>query len=530
MKLQTKIVAIVLALVGSVASTLVAADYPQEESTRDITRLVAELAEHTARLEQLQSSMNRTDKESDLGSKHGTTTVRWLTQPVAQEEFIVSDEAAAVAPMVTNVTQTSAVAPSQGASLAFEPETSASGNRIRSKIIRAQANEGIYKIPESQPEMSSVEDAPNPASSEPAWGEPVYCGADSCCDTCCDACTQGCCDSSCCGGACGCSPCQRRPCTIVAGTEVLFLAPDINGHRVNWRHDQFAPTPAFNQQFGPLWDNADLDDFYVAPRIWLGVQGCKWGLLGRYFHLRAGENDFRPFDPLGTPPSYSFNANSIFEAYYTDLLVTRNFCLHGCKNQLQFGARYAAIEHHESIYGRVVVDNDTLSDAILDASARSNRRAHGTGLTFGLNGRKPLFCNSCAHWFYSAQSSILWGCTHLDVETDAAVVLADPSATAIAGSIDGARTAIDDDLFIGEIQAGIQWDFALRCLPAKAFFRTAFEYQYWDASSGFAAAGSFAGVQTTGGIPTDNQVSATASAPGIIVDLYGVSVATGFTW
>ena len=52
------------------------------------------------------------------------------------------------------------------------------------------------------------------------------------------------------------------------------------------------------------------------------------------------------------------------------------------------------------------------------------------------------------------------------------------------GPSTGLQPESSDDLFIGEVQAGIEWDFALRCLPAKAFFRTAFEYQYWDGSSG----------------------------------------------
>jgi hypothetical protein len=86
---------------------------------------------------------------------------------------------------------------------------------------------------------------------------------------------------------------------------------------------------------------------------------------------------------------------------------------------------------------------------------------------------------------------------------------------------------VSDDLFIGEIQVGIEWDFALRCLPAKAFFRTAFEYQYWDASTGSAASGSFARVDVNS---NTYQATTGSSAPGLIVDFVGLSVGTGFTW
>lgn len=512
-----KLLSITAGCLAMIGATWCNALWAAGNSADELSQLAAELAEKAAQLEQMQASFEAKSTRSD--SDTNTTTVRWLTEQDDNGSYVATDEDESVLlqrPIVNNVTHTTHAAP-RPAALAYRSELSAIGNVSASRVVRAQASEEIYDVPTEEPTLSGVGPAPTDSAGEPTWQDPLYCGASGCCD----ACAQGFCDS-CCGDGCCCQRCCRRPCTIVAGTEAVFLATDINGGRVNWRHDQFAPTPAFAQQFGPYWGDAALDDFYVAPRLWLGVQGCKWGIVGRYFHLRAGENDYQAFDPLASNPHYSFNANSIFEAYYTDLEVTRNFCLHGCKNQLSFGARYALLEHHESIYGRVVVD-----DGILEASARSNRQAHGTGLTFGLNGRKPLFPCSCAHWFYSARSSILWGCTHNDVETHAGVV-ANAGATAIAGTIDGARVALEDDLFIGEFQAGIQWDFALRCLPAKAFFRTAFEYQYWDASAGLAGSGSFAGV--TSSTPGDNQVLARALAPGLIVDMYGLSVATGFTW
>ena len=210
--------------------------------------------------------------------------------------------------------------------------------------------------------------------------------------------------------------------------------------------------------------------------------------------------------------------------------MTRNFCLHGCKNQFTFGARYALIEHHEAIYGRSITDEGSPDEGLLEGYARRNRQAHGTGLTMSLNGRKPLFCNSCAHFFYNVRSSILWGCTHNEVESETSAIASGGAVVAAAGSIDTATAIVDDDLFIGEVQVGLEWDFALRCLPAKAFFRTAFEYQYWDASRGLAASGSFAGIDAPLGASPDFQVTTGSAAPGLIVDFVGLTVGTGFTW
>ncbi len=523
MKKLLSITAICLAMVGtSWCNVLWAAG----QSTGDLSQLAAELAEKAAQLERMQASLE--SKSTRNSGDTQTTTVRWLTEQDDKGNFVATDEKPQQRPLVTSVTHSTPVAPRPAAS-AYRNDISAVGNIGTSRVIRAQANEEIYDLPAEEPAISSVGPTPDDSGAEPTWQDPLYCGATGCCD----ACAQGFCDS-CCGGGCACQRCCKRPCTIVAGTEAVFLSPDINGRRVTYEFEQLVNgTRTGLQQFGPYWDHADLNDFYVAPRIWLGVQGCKWGIVGRYFHLRAGENDFDSLQPWELYPDNDYNANSIFEAYYADLEVTRNFCLHGCKNQLSFGARYALIEHHESIYGRSFVRTDT-TDGILEGTTRANRSAHGTGLTFGLNGRKPLFPCSCAHWFYSARSSVLWGCNHSEVQTSAGVTVIPTDGSVpggSAGSIDGARTSVNDDLFIGEFQAGIQWDFALRCLPAKAFFRTAFEYQYWDASSGGAASGSFAGVQTTdGGDTNDYVVSTTADAPGLIVDLYGVSVATGFTW
>jgi len=408
--------------------------------------------------------------------------------------------------------------------------TVAQTNRLRSRVIRTQASE----VPSYTARAYANEDSASPGNAElqdfaadyngtenpAAWNNPVLEG-DICTDTCCDiSCDPGCCCGQCC-------PPRRR--IVIAGTEAVFLSPDINGGRVSFIFNEYEPTTS-TSHYGPAQDHADINDFYIAPRLWVGIQGECWGVVGRYFHLRAGEHDHDPSIPANRgsqTPIYDqgFDGNSLLEAYYADLELTRNFCLHGCKNQFSFGVRYADLEHHESIVGMVETE-----DGLINGGARANRRAYGTGLTFGLNGRKPLFCNSCAHWFYNVRSSVLWGCTRNEAETWAEAIVLDNSVTALAGSKDGAISANNDDLFIGEVQLGLEWNFAMRCLPAKSFFRLAAEYQYWDSSIGHAGSGSFSGFENTNTSTARVIGNTLADAPGLLVNMYGFHVGTGFTW
>ncbi len=393
-----------------------------------------------------------------------------------------------------------------------------------SQVVHAQGSEEIFytaqalqgEAEEIAPQLTDAPEANSPNEGSRADLGQATVSFDTCCSS---------------GASCRrCRPPRRR--IIVAGTEAVFLNPDINGNRSSFLFENFTVPSSYNYAPGSSFaKNADLDDLYIAPRLWLGIQGECWGVVGRYFHLRAGENDYDPFIPAArdinllpiTPVDEGFDVSSVFEAYYTDLELTRNFYHHGSKNQFTFGVRYALIEQNESVIAMAEVPQ-----GLINGGARSNRQAHGTGLTFGLNGRKPLFRNSCANWFYNVRSSILWGNATNSVETWSESILIDPTATAVAGSKDGAIAEVNDDLFIGEVQLGLEWNFAMRSLPAKSFFRLAFEYQYWDASTGGAASGSFSGFEVAS-VGT-SQGTASASAPGLRVDMLGFSVGTGFTW
>ncbi|NIL98048.1 MAG: hypothetical protein GTO76_09490 [Planctomycetales bacterium] len=277
--------------------------------------------------------------------------------------------------------------------------------------------------------------------------------------------------------------------------------------RYDMDDDQASTTHSF------VVDN--LDSIFAAPRFWIGVQGECWGVVGRFFRMTAGHAGHDPFFVPGAEPHTGYMANNLLDAYAIDLEVRRTFCFHDNKLYLGFGPRYALFEQDQSVTAFALVDDD-----ILTGTARSNRQAYGTGISLSFGGRHPLFCNSCAHFFFNMRASILWGCTHAEVQTSAS--LFDPEAT--AASYNGAASSIDDDLFIGEIQLGIEWDYQLQWLPANAFFRIAAEYQYWDASQGYAVSGSYADevdVVTS---------TAFAEADGLRMNLIGFSIGTGLTW
>ncbi len=342
-------------------------------------------------------------------------------------------------------------------------------------------------------------------------------------DGCSSGCSEGYYDVGCSEGV-GCCPPPARcapPLIWVAGVEATFLRPDLNSRDVSFEVEDFVnpKIDSFNAQ------TSAIDSLYVSPRLWLGVQGCKWGVIGRYWHLQAGEGDFDGFvDATGSydygRPGAGYFSNSRLEAYTIDLEVTRRFCLNDCWMQFSAGVRHASIQHDQSITGISDVD-----DGIVFGYSRANRLSRGTGVVLGLYGRKPLFPCSCVHWFYNVRFSTLWGPTETYAETNASI---QATAGANAGSVNGAHTAVDGDIFIGEIQLGLEWNYALQCVPARAFFRTAVEYQRWDGGAGFSSATSFAGM----GPPLNptSVATANASALGPQLDLVGLTFGTGLTW
>jgi hypothetical protein len=332
--------------------------------------------------------------------------------------------------------------------------------------------------------------------------------------------------------AVGCDP-PRPRLFWTAGVEATFLSPDLNSQGVNFEVQELDDLP-------PRYDfcstsSDDIDSFYASPRIWLGVQGCAWGANLRYWHLQAAEGAFDPsIGGLGTwddfdcgRPDLGFSSASNLEAYTIDLELTRRFCLHDCAMQGSVGIRHADIEHNESLFGLANTD-----EGLLTGTARANRLSRGTGILLGLYGRKPIYSCSSVHWFYNARWSALWGPTQTSAETFASVLTnSTGTPSGAAASVNGAYTNVDDTLFVGEIQLGLEWNYALQCVPAKAFFRAAIEYQRWDGGLGFSQSESFAGAEITAIPNVQNSIlTATAAASEPQMDLIGITLGTGLTW
>lgn len=348
-----------------------------------------------------------------------------------------------------------------------------------SPIEQVRWDEGLQPVSSRQEQI-----APGQVEYEPAPETATACGADACCPPC------------------------RLP-TWAFGTEATFLAPQYSSGDVSYLVSDVAADAS--RHFAVDEVNA----LTVAPRIWLGVQGPCWGIVGRYWHLRDSDTGHEPFSISPSDGDYGFLTNSRFEAYTVDLELTRAFCVHATKMTAAIGARYAAMEQHNSVLGFAAVDDD-----VLTGTARTGRSSYGTGFTVAFSGRHPLFCNSCANVFFNLRNSVVWGRSWIGADTSSTVVEPDGSAQAY----NGALADVSDHIYIGEVQLGIEWNYPLQCLPANALFRLAAEYQYWDAGEGEAYAQSFAeevGVA---------EGTATAYAQGLRTDLIGFSLGAGFTW
>lgn len=310
-------------------------------------------------------------------------------------------------------------------------------------------------------------------------------------------------------GACGCYSAKG----LIAGVEATFLWADVEGGGAG----SFTVFDAANNPVtGMTNGGSDISGEYgFAPRLWLGYQWDKWGLVGRYWDYRTDGRDFEPF--LGPPAPLGFESLTNLRLYTTDLELRRLYCHRGWEGYASFGVRYAHLEVASGLRNTTLLGNELLS-----ASALSGQAAHGTGLTGSLVGARPISKHSSAQLFWSARGSVLWGHSDNEVYTTASAISTLPAS---AAAFNGASGGGDNTLWIGEVQLGVQWTHQLRCLPGVAFLRVVGEYQYWDTDSdGGAMAFSVADINP------GSAILATATAGDTRVDLYGFGISTGFSW
>ncbi len=434
---------------------------------------------------------NRVDATTGKRTPNKTVTKSKAKTPMAAKAATTADGSDESAPASTHATaiKTKSVVKVAAKTPSTVPQkTAAVAKTVRTATAKQVVADAVGE--EALPDATAAE-AEREAASPPPVFQPAPAAAACACSS--TECTTGC-----------------RGATWIVGSEAVFLFPSLNTSSTEYFLTDLATDESV------AFDSGDIDQLFVTPRIWVGVQGNCFGLVGRYWRLSGSERDFDPlWVPSGDDIETGVMAMNRLDAYTADLEVTKagSFC--NTKLNWSMGVRYASIEQDTALQVLATVDDNWLV-----GTARSDRYAYGTGLTGGVESRTPLFCNSCAQLFWRLRGSVLWGDSYSEVETSS--TMTDPTGNAFA--VNGALLNDPTTMFIGEAAMGVEWNYALKWLPAAAFFRVAAEYQYWDASEGNTFAESFAGaVGEAEGISV-------ADAGGIAMDLVGFSVGTGITW
>lgn len=266
-----------------------------------------------------------------------------------------------------------------------------------------------------------------------------------------------------------------------------------------------------------------------TPRLWLGVAGdCGLGARVQYWQLSQSNSAFDFANPLVNPADLTgFNLDNGLELYTFDAEGTYEFSFGNWCMLSSLGMRYVGSKANSFVTGTEFVDIGGGSFDTVIGTASGGTSFYGTGVTFGIQAIRPLWCKPCGSvdLFLAGRGSALTG-------DSTAYAAATSSVTNTGFTAVAAQQAIAisdrDNLWIGEVQAGLQWTFNFdRCYcPTRAFARTYFEYQNWDGGdNAWAAAGTVAG---RAGV---DQVTSLAGATGINgLDLIGFGVAAGFYW
>jgi hypothetical protein len=302
-------------------------------------------------------------------------------------------------------------------------------------------------------------------------------------------------------------------CIFTAGVEATIFHVQTKGMFVDSQvtriGDVDIPTTTFDQSNSQVFDQITF-----SPRIWAGVQQDCLGIEARFWYLSDSTNRLDPYVAL--PPFTGDYTMDRVKAYTVDVEGTYSLCLWGSKFDTFFGFRYASFEAgQETQVTRQIAPAD-----FWQTQALTKFNFNGAGITMGFLGRTPCTCDGCINLVYGVRGSILWGDAERAVQTEASV----DEVTGSAASINSAFADNWDTAFIIEALVGIEWDHQLQCLPMCAFLRLGLEYQFWDmGGKGSANSTSFAFSGT-------GHAQSTASIGDVDTNMYGLTVATGFTW
>jgi len=266
--------------------------------------------------------------------------------------------------------------------------------------------------------------------------------------------------------------------------------------------------------------------FGSGIRTWLGLQRNGWGFRVQYSHFGNDEIDPDPCVPINGEPA--FEQAFYLQAYAVDIELTQGLCFGQWRIDSSFGARYARVERNSMVVGYGTLGNDVN----LYGFAMGANQLEGPGFTFSVGGRKPLHwcwlpCGFSAYWMY--RGSLLWADSSASVLTEATAITKDP--VGVANSRDKAFACQEgsENMYISEVQLGIQYERCLQCCPAVFFFRTGLEYQHWVTGDVVAQSNSFAFLQ---GDPSEfgGRVDAFSRAHDGELDLIGFMLGAGLTY
>lgn len=319
---------------------------------------------------------------------------------------------------------------------------------------------------------------------------------------------KGCGSGSCCGPV------------WVGGVEMLVLRPHVQGQRYQGSIAEIEGNRVDSRTYA-------LNQMGFSPRIWLGKQGPRWGLLTRFWYLNQSNMVADPYNGAANGDYRTFTAGNQLKAYTIDLEVNRRLNYRCWLMNLGVGVRHASLAYGTMASQGIFSDPTVAPGVDFLSSAYTKSNINATGLTVGLNGRRLLSPSHNLSMFWGLRGSFLLGKSSYSGFANGSVsdYVNDEFASGAAANY--ARS--NQNLFIGEVQLGVLWQQRLSCLPANVFVKLAAEYQYWG-SDRSVPLWNGANVSTGGGGGGNwfTYPQFDSSTPS--VNFFGLNLGIGLTW
>jgi len=304
----------------------------------------------------------------------------------------------------------------------------------------------------------------------------------------------------------------------ITGAEATFMQVDADSHgRINLSFDD--SDTAGTDYRGIAGEGFEAST--VAPRIWAGRQLTpKWAIVVRYWEVSEAAST-TPDSPPGQVNLPNFATLEEFRSLSMstfDIEGVRSFTVSGFKLDASVGGRHATHSYRNSIeaFGVFTTGN------FVNMDLSNGGSFEGDGVTYALTARRQIF-DLPAYLFVSGRGSSLVGTS--DTFARAIGTVASAPSSPLVGAATVRRNNAEASATIAEFQAGLQVEQELQYIPAVAFFRAAFEYQYWNINALNVGGAGFGG---TIGDLTTNSFSRINGDPS--VKMMGLALATGLTW